>query len=144
MLLNRLSPRHLIEEVQNVFESFDHLASGGQPQFSPASFPALNAWSDEDHFYLEAELPGMSLDDLEIFVSEGQVVTIKGRRTASQIENGNWLRRERGSGTFERRVQLPGAINQEGVEATLKQGVLTITLPKALELRPKRISVKAV
>jgi HSP20 family protein len=143
MLLNRLSPRHLFEEVQKAFDSFDELTAS-RPQLSPAGFPALNAWSDEDNFYLEAEIPGMSLDDLEIFVSDGQVLTIKGRRSEAQIEGANWLRRERGSGAFERRIQLPGPINQDGVDATLKQGVLTIKLPKAQEIRPKRISVKAI
>jgi HSP20 family protein len=144
MLMNRISPRHLFEEVQNAFDLFDELTTASRPQFSPAAFPALNAWSDEEHFYLEAEIPGMSLDDLDIFVSEGQVLTIKGRRAESQIEGSNWLRRERGSGAFERQIQLPGPINQEGVDATLKQGVLTIKLPKAQEIRPKRINVKAV
>ncbi|OAI51584.1 hypothetical protein AYO47_07015 [Planctomyces sp. SCGC AG-212-M04] len=144
MLMNRLSPRHLFEEVQNAFDLFDELTTASRPQLSPAAFPALNAWSDEDHFYLEAEIPGMSLEDLEIFVSEGQLLTIKGRRAESQIEGSTWLRRERGSGAFERQIQLPGPINQEGVDATLKQGVLTMKLPKAQEIRPKRINVKAV
>jgi HSP20 family protein len=144
MLMNRLSPRHLFEDVQNAFDVFDELTSASRPQLSPASFPALNAWSDEDHFYLEAEIPGMALEDLEIFVSDGQVLTIKGRRSESQIEDANWLQRERGSGAFERRIQLPGPIDQDGVDATLKQGVLTMKLPKAHEIRPKRISVKAV
>jgi len=144
MLMNRLSPRHILEEVQNAFDSFDELRSSVRPQLSAASFPALNAWSDEDHFYLEAEIPGMSLDDLEIFVSDGQVLTIKGGRGESQVEGANWLRRERGSGAFERRIQLPGPIDQNSVDATLRQGVLTMKLPKAQEIRPKRISVKAV
>jgi len=144
MLMNRLSPRHLFEDVQNAFDLFDELTTASRPQLSPASFPALNAWGDEDHFYLEAEIPGMSLDDLEIFVSDGQVLSIKGRRAESQVQGATWLRRERGSGAFERQIQLPGPINQEGVDATLKQGVLTIKLPKAQEIRPKRINVKAV
>jgi HSP20 family protein len=144
MLMNRLAPRHLFEEVQHAFDLFDELTTAGRPQLSPAAFPALNSWSDEDHFYVEAEIPGMSLDDLEIYVSEGQMLTIKGRRAELRIDGANWLRRERGSGAFERRIQLPGPINQDGIDATLKQGVLTMKLPKAQEIRPKRINVKAV
>jgi HSP20 family protein len=144
MLMNRLAPRHLFEEVQNAIDLFDELAVASRPQLSPASFPALNAWSDEENFYLEAEIPGMSLDELEIFVSDGKILTIKGRRADLQIEGANWLRRERGSGSFEREIQLPGRIDQNAVDATMKQGVLTLKLPKAQEIRPKRISVKAV
>jgi HSP20 family protein len=144
MLLNRLSPGHLFEEVRSAFDLFDELASASRPQLSRASFPALNAWSDEEHFYLEAEIPGMSLDDIEIFVSEAQVLTIRGRRSESRIEGATWLSRERGAGQFERQIQLPGRIDQDAVDATMKQGVLTLKLPKAQEIRPKRISVRAV
>jgi len=143
MLLNRLSPLHLLDEVERSFAPLTQSFAGTRPVLSPQAFPALNAWDDAEHFYLEADVPGLTLNNLAIFVTDGRVLTIKGERTECECENGKWLRRERGYGSFERQIDLPGPVNEEQVEASLKNGVLTITLPKAEEIRPRRIQVKA-
>jgi len=142
MLMNRLSPLHLLNEMQQAFNLFEGAATSQRP-LAPAGYPPISAWSDDQNFYLEAELPGMSLEQLEIFVTDSQTLTIKGRREECRAEGATWLQRERGFGAFERQITLPGAIDSEGVDATLAEGVLTILLPKARELRPRRITVKA-
>jgi len=106
-------------------------------------FPPLNACEDEDFFYVEAELPGLSLDDLEICLPDTSTVTIKGNRQQPELPNGRWHRTERPYGSFERMLALPGAVDADQVEATLKNGVLTIKLPKVPELRPRKIEIKA-
>ena len=122
----------------------DLLASDrGSRQVSPGQFPLLNAWETGDSFYVEAELPGMALEDLEIYMANSSTMAIKGHRKAPELAGGQWHRRERAFGTFERSFQLPGAINGDEVEASLKHGILTIKLPKAAELRPRKIKVKA-
>lgn len=105
-------------------------------------FPALNVWEDDDMLYAEAELPGFSMDELEIYVT-GNQLTIKGERRAPVHESGTWHRQERGFGKFSRMIELPGEVDGNKVSALLKNGVLQITLPKSEALKPRRIDVKA-
>lgn len=121
----------------------DEVSNAGGPALAPAAYPAVNAWEDAENFYVEAELPGLKLKELEIYVSDERVLSIKGQRGELVRDKGTWLRRERGFGSFERGIALPGPIEAEHVEACLKHGVLTVTLPKAAEIRPRRIEVKA-
>jgi HSP20 family protein len=129
--LNRLR-----REMENVFGQF------GLPDGGSAAYPPLNLWEDADNLYLEAELPGMELADLEMFVNGGNQLSIKGQRRAPDFEKGSWHRRERGYGNFNRLIDLPFPINPDAVQAEFKHGVLTITLPKAEAARPRRIEVK--
>ncbi len=110
--------------------------------FGVGSYPALNVWEDDDHVYAEAELPGFSLDDLEIYVT-GNQLTIKGERRPPEHDSGTWHRQERGYGKFSRMIELPGDINGDQVAAEFKNGVLNITLPKSEAVKPRRIEVKA-
>lgn len=142
MLMNRLSPLQLVSDMQSTFDLLNNLTAS-RPHFAPATFPALNAWTDDEKFYVEAEIPGMSLEELEILVTEGRILTIKGQRGECKSDDRKWLGRERGCGSFERRIQVPGLVDQDRVEATLKNGVLTITLPKAPQFKARKIEVKA-
>jgi HSP20 family protein len=100
-------------------------------------------WQDEQNLYAEAELPGVSLDNLEI-LAQGDSLTISGSRPSSQNDGGRPLiRAERLSGAFERTLTLPVEIDADKVSATLRDGVLTITLPKAQAVLPRKIAVNA-
>jgi HSP20 family protein len=143
----RFSPlSDLRDEMDRMRNHFEHLFAGrgGRPALDPAGFPAVNAWEDAEGYYLEAELPGLELEDLEISLAEGDKLTIKGERKQPAHEGGTWHRRERAFGSFERTLTLPGAVSADGVQASLKQGVLTVKLPKAPELQPRKIEVKAL
>jgi HSP20 family protein len=112
-------------------------ADGGR---HPGLFPALNAWADDDNLYVEAEIPGLGLDDVEITVL-GEDLTLSGERQDVLEDGTSHHRRERGIGPFSRTLRLPYTVDADEVEAQLKDGVLTITLPKAETLRPRRITV---
>src|SRR5687767_2444997 len=71
------------------------------------SYPPVNIWGDSDSVYAEAELPGMQLDYLEIYVTEGNQLTIQGERRQRELDNGVWYGQERGFGHFSRTVMLP-------------------------------------
>jgi len=103
----------------------------------------LNLWEDDHNLYVESEVPGVKMDDIEILAS-GDELTIKGRREVEIPEDAKVLRRERGMGTFERKTSLPIEIEVDKVQATLKDGVLTVTLPKTEARRPRKIEVKAL
>lgn len=110
------------------------------------AFPALNVWEDSDCVFVEAELPGVAMGDIEINVVGGEL-SIKGSRRPWNGTNGNgnvtYHRQERAMGEFSRFLTLPDAIDADKVEAFLKNGVLSIKLPKAEAVKPRRIQVNA-
>lgn len=110
------------------------------------AFPALNVWEDNDCVFVEAELPGVAMENIEINVVGGEL-SIKGTRRPMGSQNGNanvtYHRRERATGEFSRFLTLPDVIDADKVEAFLKNGVLSIKLPKAEAAKPRRIPVNA-
>jgi HSP20 family protein len=137
----------MLREVNRLRNEFNQLfgSVAGDNGWSAlaASFPALNVWEDEANLFVEAELPGMELSDLEIYVTGGNQLTIKGERRQPNYEKSVWHRQERGFGTFVRTVTLPAAVDSEKVEARFQDGVLIVTLPKAEAAKPRKIAVKA-
>ncbi|MCL4740838.1 MAG: Hsp20/alpha crystallin family protein [Phycisphaerales bacterium] len=110
---------------------------------APASWPAINLWHDDTAFHLEAELPGFSLEEVEVTATEN-LVTVRGRRERTTPEGAEALRFERELTHFERTVGLPLPIEPAGVEATLTNGVLRVTMPKAESAKPRKIEVRAL
>lgn len=133
--LNRLR-----SEMDRVFGT----SRGGDGRSSgTGAFPALNVREDDDKLTVESELPGVELEDLEIFVNGGDQLTIQGERKRPTVEGGTWHRQERGFGRFSRLVQLPNEVDADKVSAQFHEGVLTIELPKREEAKPRRVEVKA-
>ncbi len=94
------------------------------------------------NLYVEVELPGLKMSDLELLVSGGEL-TIKGQRKEEcEGEDVTYHRRERGTGEFTRVVRLPVPVEADKVEGAFKAGVLTITLPKSESARMRRIEVR--
>ena len=146
MLALRFSPlRELQRELDTLWAGGSAMGDrqSASRRFAPTSFPALNAWEDEQSYFVEAELPGIGMSDLEIYVADRHTLVVKGERKPTTAEGGTWHRRERGCGAFQRELSLPGWIDAEQVEATLKNGILTIKLPKAADMLPRKIEVKA-
>jgi HSP20 family protein len=104
-----------------------------------ASYPPVNITEDQTNIYVDAEIPGMDIDDLEIILTEGSLV-IKGNRKA---DNGNYYRQERPVGVFQRIINLNVPIDADKVKAKMKNGLLEIVLPKTDEAKPKKISIEA-
>lgn len=141
MLLRRMTTVPNFGLFQNnMGRLFDDFFPGFETRRT-CGFPALNLWEDGDRLFVEAELPGLTIDDLDIEVM-GDELTIKGRREAPSDEGLNYHRRERGVGEFARLVTLPVSIDPSKVEASLKNGVLTVTLPKAEIAKARKIEVK--
>ena len=107
-----------------------------------AAYPGVNVWEDGDAAFMEAELPGMSMQDVEVDVIADEV-TIRGERKIEDPSNGTYRRRERPQGCFSRTIGLPWEIDAEHVEARLQDGVLTVRLPKSPAARPRKIPVQA-
>jgi HSP20 family protein len=106
-------------------------------------FPAMNIWTDEDSAVVTAELPGVSIEDIDISV-EKDTLTLRGGRRPEDLEEGvTYHRRERRSGGFNRAFRLPFHVDAEKVEAEFKNGVLSIVLPRAEADKPRKIAIKA-
>jgi HSP20 family protein len=103
-------------------------------------FPAVNLWEEGDALFAEAELPGVKTEDIDVSVV-GSELTIRGRRPESAGESTSFHRRERGTGEFSRTLRLPFEVDPAAVEATLRDGVLLVKLPKAASARPRKIQV---
>ena len=103
------------------------------------SHAPMAMWADEDHFWVEAELPGVADADVDITVHK-DILTIRAER--KPVEDRAYLFNNRGFGKFERSVRLPEPVNAEGVQATLKDGMLTIELPKSAEAKPRKITLR--
>jgi HSP20 family protein len=120
---------------------FDGTVSGGAR--TAPSYPAMNVWAGEEGLIVTSEVPGVSIEDLEINVVN-DTLTLSGHREPDQVgEETRYHRRERGFGKFTRTVQLPFRCDANKVEATLTNGILRIELPRVEEEKPIKISVKA-
>jgi len=110
---------------------------------TPDVYPSFNAWEEDDTLVLEAELPGLDLKDLEIYVTGGNQLTVKGQRQPPKPERGVWHRQERQFGSFARTLTLPYPVDAEKVDARLENGILTVRLAKHESARPRKIPVKS-
>ncbi len=111
--------------------------------FLPPMFraqPAVNVWEKEDALVVETEIPGVKKEELELSVA-GNQLSIRLNRPEASEEGVTYHRRERPTGPACRVLQLPVEVDAEKVEATLRDGVLTITLPKAESAKPRKIAV---
>jgi len=107
------------------------------------SYPALNVWSSEEGLFVTAEVPGMHSEDIEISVV-GDTLTLSGARKPEELTEGaRYHRQERGYGSFNRSIQLPFPVDVAKVDATFRNGLLSVTLPRAEEDKPRKISVKS-
>jgi HSP20 family protein len=131
----------VLEEMDRLFGP---ISAGLRSSWStPNAFPAFNLWEDDDNLHVEAELPGLKQDQIEITVAEGDQLTVAGERQAPTAQGGVWHLQEGGYGRFSRTVTLPAVVDSDKVQAQYESGVLTLTLPKSEKAKPKRISVKS-
>ncbi len=133
------------QELERMRREMDRLFSGlmGEAGYRLTSgvYPAVNIFEDGENFILEAELPGMKSDELDIAV-EGNTLTLRGQRKGEEEEGVSYHRRERKLGTFHKAVTLPADVDPEKVTAHFKNGVLRMVLPKAEHAKPRKITVK--
>ena len=105
--------------------------------------PALDVHEIDDHIVVSAALPGVKPDDVEITMV-GQTLTLRGEfRAADEVQGDQYLYRERRYGTFNRTLQLPVRVEGDQAEATFTDGVLTLRIPKAEEVKPRQIRITA-
>lgn len=117
---------------------FDSLMAEGEPGFAAFAsrhFPPLQIFEDERVLYIRACIPGVSLEDVALTL-KGSTMLIEG---SVPLPEGEWLRRERPSGPFKREISLPCDVDGDAVEAVMRDGLLTVSLPKTVRKDGKRV-----
>jgi HSP20 family protein len=105
-------------------------------------YPPVNVFSNQDGYLVKMEAPGLNPEHLNI-EAHGRTLTLRGKRETVAPQGGSFHRRERNSGEFSRSLQLPVDLDLTRAEASYKQGMLTLRIPKKEEAKPRQISVKA-
>jgi HSP20 family protein len=128
----------LQHEMNRLFDAYTPSSLRRAP-----GYPAMNIWTNEEGLVLTAEVPGVAPQDIDISVV-GETLTLSGERKPDELKEGSrYHRQERGYGKFARSVQLPFPVDVSAVDATFKQGVLFVTMPRAEEDKPRKIAVKS-
>lgn len=105
--------------------------------------PSLDVYETKDTVVVQASIPGLKPEEVEITV-QGDYLAISGQSKSEQeTREKNYLRRETRSGAFSRTIELPAGLQNDKAEATFENGVLTVTFPKAEQVKAKKIQVKA-
>jgi HSP20 family protein len=131
----------LRRRLDRVWEDFEP-GEGAQGAGSATSWPRVNVFDAGSQIILEADVPGMSQKDLRLTVNESSL-TLEGERRSDAPEGYSVHRQERGAIRFSRSFALPVKTDSEKCEATVKDGVLVVKLPKAQEAQPRQIQVRA-
>ncbi len=143
MLIKRVNQNSPFIGLQRDFgRLFDEVFGQMSPQAqSVCTFPALNITENADGWIVEADVPGLTMEQLNVEV-DGNELHIWGKREWEAREGEKLVRNERVSGEFHRTLNLPVDIKLDAVEAKLNNGVLSVTLPKAETAKPRRIDVR--
>jgi len=130
----------LRDEIDRLFESPLNELSRSSNLLSGWT-PALDVFEGKDSFTVKAELPGMKKEDIEVTLHDGSLSISGERKVETKHEDAEVYRAERFFGRFQRTVTLPAPVAGDKIKAHYKDGVLTITLPKTEEAKPKQIDV---
>ena len=144
MLARRIFPLATMDDVFGDVDRIFDIFKGGSciPFTQNRSVPPVNVWEDDKHLHVEMDVPGMTMDNLEVEVVDRNLV-IKGNREESKDDGRTYHRRERVCNEFVRSFSLDDEVDAQKVDAVLKNGVLTVLLSKNPEIQPRRIEVKA-
>lgn len=144
------NPWSIFDELESLQDDMNRLFAG-QPAGGPArrggawrrrpGYPLMNVWSSSDGLVIDAELPGVDPNDVDISVT-GDQLTLRGKVNAEGAEGETWHRRERPAGEFVRTLQLPFRADSDSVKANYRNGVLRLTVPRSEEEKPKKILIE--
>jgi len=131
---------NLRDEIDTMFELPFWSTLGRQTQLFNGWSPALDLYQNADNVVAIVELPGMRKEDIEISLHDG-TLTVSGERKSESVEGEKAERTERVTGKFRRSITLPARVETDTVNATYRDGILTVTLPKAEDAKPKQIQI---
>jgi HSP20 family protein len=135
-----------LRELEHLQRRMDRLFQSGfgleRAPWRVGVYPLVNISEDRDHVYVRAELPGVKSEDLDITIQDNSLILRGERKIDTEEKQVNFHRRERESGFFRRVVALPAMMQPDKVDATFKDGILTVKLAKPAAAKPRQIKVK--
>jgi HSP20 family protein len=146
MALARWTPRGDLQsfqdEMNRMFNQFFQGGTGEEAGWGVRTWaPPVDIYETDDAVILKAELPGVSKDDVSIEIHQNTLILRGQRKHEAEVKEEHYHRVERAYGTFQRSFMLPTLVDQEHVQATYKDGVLELRLPKSEAAKPKRIAI---
>lgn len=133
----------LQDEMNDLFNRFFGWWGGTTAELAGQWWPALELSEKDDHVIVRAEMPGLNSEDIDVTV-HGNILTLSGeKKEEAEQREGMRYCSERRYGSFRRDITLPADVDADNVEATYKDGVLTLTLPKVEEAKTRKIAVKS-
>lgn len=144
MSLSRKNPLRDMVTLSRAFDNMmnESFARGSEMQGRDAWLLPMDAYITDDAIVIRADIPGVTPDELNITL-EGDTLAIRGEIQREEAEGRKYVLMERPIGRFERTLNINTPIDHDNVEANFKDGVLTLSLPKAEAIKPRQISVKA-
>jgi HSP20 family protein len=134
-------PLRELEEMERRFEEAFGRPWRRLPAEERAWAPPIELFEKEDKFVVKADLPGMKREEIDVSMV-GDTLTIKGeRKTETEVKEEDYYCCERAYGGFLRSITVPAAVDNEKIEASYENGVLEISLPKAPEVKPKKVEI---
>ena len=146
MSLMRINPLREMQEVQNMMnkvfgDSLSRFFGEADRTFTGGNWvPPVDIYEDENSLVFTCELPGFEKDQVNITVNGGRLI-LTGNRAEEEKDGRQYHHIERWRGNFYRSFLLPTSVNSEGIQAQLKNGLLTVTLPRKAEAKPRQIPV---
>ncbi len=129
-------------DINRLFDNFFRGGVQGDETFNSYWTPAVDIAEQENEYLVKMELPGVNKEDVKISL-ESNILTIRGEKKQEKEEKDKSLHRvERSYGSFQRSFTLPTTVKSDKIDAVYKDGVLSVTLPKMEEAKPKQIEVK--
>ena len=133
----------VFSEMDRLRREMNNLFAGYEQSVGNTTFPLMNVYDSKDNLVVTAELPGLSKDQVKITFADN-VLTVSGELKALPKSKGmGVVRRERSEGEFEKALRVPTKVKQDAISASFANGILTVTLPKADEVKPKTIAIEA-
>ena len=134
----------LQDRMEQIFGNFLDRGSSGEDRLGTGVWtPAVDIYETKDAVCVRAELPGVDKDAVSVEVKDGVLALHGERKFEKEVKEENYHRVERSYGTFHRSFSLPSSVDGERVTASMKDGVLEVTLPKREEAKPKQIKISA-
>jgi HSP20 family protein len=135
---------HVNREMENLFEDFFGTARRGNEEkaLTATWAPDVDLSENKEGYTLRAEVPGVSKEEVKVTLTD-DVLTVSGeKKYEKEVKEESFHRSERAYGVFSRSFKLPGSIQADKIKAEYRDGVLTLSIPKAESLKPKEITIQ--
>jgi len=133
----------IFSEMERLRREMNSLFSNYGSTSGSSTYPLMNVYDDKDNILVTAELPGLTKEQVNITFSDGILMVSGKQQHLAKTKGMTVVRKERSEGDFEKTLRIPTKIKQDAIKASFSNGILSVTMPKAEEVKPKTIAIEA-